>query len=557
MLDRRRIRSLIKGSLRWRFGLQLRLALGFIAILALATGAVGVCTGYAAQREVDGIQAGQDRARAQRIHRELARYYDHHRSWDGVQEIVERASLLSGREILVVDQQKRVVAYSRGAVADRHPGRPERRHREHFGRAGDDFALITSGHNIVGAVSVHGWRRDADGGILPATAAGAGADDAAAIPLGQPPDGEPPLTQFAEAVNNSLTLSGLAAGAVGVLLVLALSRRTLGSVGRLTAAARALGQGDLTQRVAVKGQDEIAELGHAFNAMADALEDAQRQRRSLVSDVAHELRTPLANIQGHIEAMQDGLLQPDAATLDTLHRQALYLSRLVSDLRLLAETESSDLQLIRQPESLPDIVARVAASFRPRAEARAISLIAETAPNTDAGADASAGASADADTDASASTGASADADAGSKLPRLNIDRVRIEQVVGNLIDNAIRHTPPGGQVSVSVSRHPPPDRNDDGSSSGKAAGDYNGAGDQRAAIRVAVSDTGAGIPPAALPYVFDRLYRADPSRDRATGGAGLGLTIAKQLVEAHGGTIWAESAPGAGSRFGFDLPAP
>lgn len=569
MLDRRRISSLIKGSLRWRFGLQLRLALGFIAILALATGAVSIFTGYAAQREVDGIQAGQDRARAQRIHRELARYYDHHRSWDGVQEIVERASLLSGREILVVDQQKRVVAYSRGAVADRHPERPERRHREHFGRAGDDFALITSGPNIVGAVSVHGWRRDADGGILPATAAGAGADDAAAIPLGQPPDGEPPLTQFAEAVNNSLTLSGLAAGAVGVLLVLALSRRTLGSVGRLTAAARALGQGDLTQRVAVKGQDEIAELGHAFNAMADALEDAQRQRRSLVSDVAHELRTPLANIQGHIEAMQDGLLQPDAATLDTLHRQALYLSRLVSDLRLLAETESSDLQLIRQPESLPDIVARVAASFRPRAEAGGVTLIAETAPNTNdsADADADTGASADADTDASADAdtdtdasagaGASADADAGGKLPRLNIDRVRIEQVVGNLIDNAIRHTPPGGQVSVSVSRHPPPDRNDNGSSSGKAACDRNGAGDQRAAIRVAVSDTGAGIPPAALPYVFDRLYRVDPSRDRATGGAGLGLTIAKQLVEAHGGTIWAESAPGAGSRFGFDLPAP
>ena len=521
-----------------RFGLQLRLALGFIAILALATGAVSIFTGYAAQREVDGIQAGQDRARAQRIHRELARYYDRHGAWDGVQEIVERASLLSGREILVVDQQKRVVAYSRGAVADRHPGRPERRHQEHFGRAGDDFALITSGPNIVGAVSVHGWRRDADGGILPTTAAGAGADDAAAIPLGQPPDGEPPLTQFAEAVNNSLTLSGLAAGAVGVLLVLALSRRTLGSVGRLTAAARALGQGDLTQRVAVKGQDEIAELGHAFNAMADALEDAQRQRRSLVSDVAHELRTPLANIQGHIEAMQDGLLQPDAATLDTLHRQALYLSRLVSDLRLLAETESSDLQLIRQPESLPDIVARVAASFRPRAEAGGVTLTSATNSGDDNNGN------------------SNGNSDGDGQLPRLNIDRVRIEQVVGNLIDNAIRHTPAGGQVSVSVSRHPPLDRNDNDSSSGKAAGDRNGAGDQRAAIRVAVSDTGAGIPPAALPYVFDRLYRADPSRDRATGGAGLGLTIAKQLVEAHGGTIWAESAPGAGSRFGFDLPA-
>lgn len=532
MLDRPRISSLIKGSLRWRFGLQLRLALGFILILALATGAVSIFTGYAAQREVAGIQAGQDRARAQRIHRELARYYEHHGTWNGVQEIVERASLLSGREILVVDQQKRVVAYSRGAVADRRPERWERRHREHFGRAGDDFALITSGPAIVGAVSVHGWRRDADGAIIP-TAAGAGADDSLAIPLGAPPDGEPPLTQFAEAVNNSLTLSGLAAGAVGVLLVLALSRRTLGSVGRLTAAARALGQGDLTQRVAVKGQDEIAELGHAFNAMADALEDAQRQRRSLVSDVAHELRTPLANIQGHIEAMQDGLLQPDAATLDTLHRQALYLSRLVSDLRLLAETESSSLQLIRQPESLPDIVARVAASFRPRAEAGGVSLTSTT------------------------NAGGDNNGDSDGQLPPLNIDRVRIEQVVGNLIDNAIRHTPAGGQVSISVSPCPAPAPSGDGNSHSDGNGDSDGVGAPTAVagVRVTVSDTGAGIPPAALPYVFDRMYRVDPSRDRATGGAGLGLTIAKQLVAAHGGTMWAESTPGAGSRFGFDLP--
>ena len=504
--------------------MQLRLALGFIAILALATGAVGVCTGYAAQREVDGIQAGQDRARAQRIHRELARHYNHHGSWAGVQEIVERASLLSGREIVVLDAHKQVVGYSRGANADRHRGRWERRHWDHFGRAGDDFALIKSDQAIVGAVSVHGWRRDADDGIIGAGIGG----------IGEPPDGEPPLTQFAEAVNNSLTLSGLAAGAVGVLLVLALSRRTLGSVGRLTAAARALGQGDLTQRVAVKGRDEIAELGHAFNAMADALEDAQRQRRSLVSDVAHELRTPLANIQGHIEAMQDGLLQPDAATLDTLHRQALYLSRLVSDLRLLAETESSELQLIRQPESLPDIVARVAASFRPRAEADGVSLITAT----------------DDDGDNDNDGGANGDAD--GPLPRLNIDRVRIEQVVGNLIDNAIRHTPAGGRVSISISRHPAPDGDGEGAGNSNRKGD----GGAPAGLRVTVSDTGSGIPPDALPYVFDRLYRVDPSRDRSTGGAGLGLTIAKQLVAAHGGRVWAESAPGAGSRFGFDLPA-
>ena len=135
---------------------------------------------------------------------------------------------------------------------------------------------------------------------------------------------------------------------------------------------------------------------------------------------------------------------------------------------------------------------------------------------------------------------------------------MRIEQVIGNLIDNAIRHTPAGGQVSISVSPCPAPAPSGDGNSHSDGNGDSDGVGAPTAVagVRVTVADTGAGIPPAALPYVFDRMYRVDPSRDRATGGAGLGLTIAKQLVAAHGGTMWAESTPAAGSRFGFDLPA-
>ena len=148
----------------------------------------------------------------------------------------------------------------------------------------------------------------------------------------------------------------------------------MGSIVNLTNAARRLGAGDLSSRAEVKGSDEIAELGRAFNSMADALEASESQRRSMVSDVAHELRTPLANMQGHIEAIQDGLLEPDPATLDTVHRQALYLNRLVDDLGLLAATEAKELRLQMEPESIADIVARVASTFRPRADAESVQL---------------------------------------------------------------------------------------------------------------------------------------------------------------------------------------
>ena len=194
--------------------------------------------------------------------------------------------------------------------------------------------------------------------------------------------------------------------------------------------------------------------------------------------------------------MQDGLLEPDADTLNTVHGQALYLNRLVNDLRLLAQAEARELRLIKERESIGDMVTRVVDAFRPRAEAASIRLAAEVPDG----------------------------------LPELDLDRLRIEQVMGNLVDNAIRHPPPGGTVTASAAQL------DD-------------------VVRVAVADTGSGIAADELTHVFDRLYRVDTSRDRETGGTGLGLTIARQLVEAHGGTVWAKSEEGSGSRFGFDLP--
>ena len=287
----------------------------------------------------------------------------------------------------------------------------------------------------------------------------------------------------------------------GILLVSLLSRRLFTSVRRLTAAAQKLGQGDLSQQVTVSGRDEIGELTSTFNAMAEGLENAERQRRNMVADVAHELRTPLSNIRGYVEAVRDGVLEADAETIESIHRQTMYLSKLVEDLRLLAETEAADFQLDLEPGLLEEVVSRSVEAFRPQAQSKGIELAF------------------------------SAGADRAELSGRLvSIDRTRIEQVMNNLLQNAVEHTTEGGRIDVSVA-------------------------ESDETVSVTVADTGEGISSEHLPHVFDRLYRADPSRTRSTGGAGLGLTIAKQLIEAHGGTIRVESTEGEGSRFTLTLP--
>ncbi len=448
--------------------------------MLLSTATVALVTGYAAEREVHHVQREQDRIRYNRIQVALADYHATTGGWQGADKFVSRISLQSERQIVVMDSAGRIVADSRKWSGKRFDFGDRQRVLPI-----EYFTPIRSGGIRVGSVAIAAFRRGHFVPLLP------GSDEHT------PGEAEPSLSEFAETVRRTLTIAGLGAGAAGVLLVLVFSRRVLRSIANLTAAARKLGGGDLSSRVPVRGNDEVAELGHAFNNMADALEDSERQRRAMVSDVAHELRTPLANIQGHIEAMQDGLMQPNAENLDTVHQQTLHLNHLISDLRLLAETEARELSLNMETVSIGELVIDAVGSFRPHADSASIRISAEI--------------------------------DDG--LPAVSVDRLRIRQVLGNLLDNAIRHTPPGGVVTVTAEHH-------DGG------------------IRVEVANTGSGIPPDALPHVFDRLYRADPSRDRATGGSGLGLTIARQLVEAHGGTIWAESEPGAGSCFGFDLPA-
>lgn len=441
--------------------LQFRLVAGFALVLVLTLGGVSAYIGYAADREVERLQLDVDQARSARIQQMMQRSYSVGGNWESAQAVAETVGRLYGRHIVVADSRGRIVGDSQ--LRSGRPwqsGRPDNRFRAVRGQIGD-----------VGSFLV----QDSDG--------------SEEFP-------EPPLSRFAVTINRALIYAGIAAVLGGLLMVSVLSGRTLAPVRTLSTAARRLGGGDLSQRVPAPGQDEVGQLGRSFNSMASGLERAEQQRKNLVADVAHELRTPLSNIQGYVEAMRDGVLAPNEETLNTVHAQTLHLARLVEDLRLLAQTESEDFRLNLEPESLGDVMRHAVEGFRARSSSMDVGL----------------------------------SLDIPKELPTLVIDRTRISQVLGNLLENAVRHSPSGGEVVIRASM-----------SEGR--------------VVVTVADGGDGIAPEDLTRVFDRFYRADPSRTRATGGAGLGLTIAKKIVEAHGGEIRAESVEGQGSRFIFELP--
>ena len=335
----------------WFFSLQFRLIVGFALVLALAIGSVSAYIGYAAQREVDEIQQELDEARGSRVRQTFTDFYAFNGGWAGVQTVIDRAGFLANREIVVLDEKGDLVGDSRDqTAASTAPVVSKLR-----------FSPIVFDGHQVGAIFVHPGkerhlvnRRYYASGRFP------------------PPEvrerfQEPQLTRFAATINESLLWAGIGTGLGGILLISLVSRRSLTSVRALNSAAHRLGMGDLSERVPSPGRDEIGQLGHTFNAMAQRLE-------------------------------------------------------------------------------------------------------------------------------------------------------------------NAIRHTPSGGVVTVSAKV-------------------------EESLARVMVADSGEGIAPEAVAHVFERFYRVDPSRTRTTGGVGLGLTIAKQLVEAHGGSIRAASTTGKGSRFIFDLP--
>lgn len=296
-----------------------------------------------------------------------------------------------------------------------------------------------------------------------------------------------------------LAWAGLAALILSTLLALLLGRSVAEPLRRVAAAAEAISQEETGTRAPVSGPSEVEALARSFNSMADQVEAAQRSQRDFVANVSHELKTPLTSIQGFSQAILDGTATGPATVeraAGVIHEEAERMRRMVDDLLILARFDAGQVQTAREPVQIDRLLRECVEKLTPQAEKAGVSM----------------------EIDISGKPFVSGDAD-------------QLGQVFTNLLDNALTHTPSGGRVTVAAC---------------PVAAEH--------AIDVTVTDTGAGIPSHELPRVFERFYRADKAR-RRTGGAGLGLAIAKEIVTAHAGTITAESVVGLGSRFIVRLP--
>jgi signal transduction histidine kinase len=480
---------------QWRMFQSLRFRLLVVLILAVvaAVGGMAFFNTLATTRMFTRYEEDRRITRHQRLEGFLTQHYAQSESWSGVQPVVERLGQITGERVILADEEGQIVADSAGELVGQPVG----------GDWDTPSAQIIYHGTEVGVLYTDFSRRDVDPGkAFP---------DPARVPPPPFPGVEPESMVFLASVNRVLLLIAVVAGLGAVLLILGLSRRILAPVEALTAAVRRMEAGDLSQRVKVTSRDEIGELAQAFNAMADGLARLEELRRNMVTDVAHELRTPLSNIRGYLEALQDGVVEPERHIIDSLHEEAMLLNHLVDDLQELSLAEAGQLRLERQPVALADIVDRAVEAVRLRAEAKGVTLQVD--------------------------------------LPEdllVDVDPQRVGQVLRNLIENALAHTPPDGEIALSAHETCPEPSDALSLSKGQRDGQW---------VEVSVRDTGSGIAAEDLPYVFERFYRVDKSRSRTTGGAGLGLAIARSLVEAHGGRIWVESTEGEGSTFTFALP--
>jgi two-component system, OmpR family, sensor histidine kinase BaeS len=319
---------------------------------------------------------------------------------------------------------------------------------------------------------------------------------------------------FINSLNRLLLWITLAALALALGIGLFMARRISVPLGRVAAATQKIAAGDrgvlITHRSNVRELDGIAT---AVNDLSLALKEQEALRRRLTADMAHELRTPLATLQSHLEALLDGIWEPDQARLAGLHEEILRINRMVSDLENLARFEGDTASLRRSSTDIRALVAGIVRNHEPQFREKGVFLCLETPGGPPA-----------------CGPEIAEDSPRGTADGNAPVDSDKISQAVINLLSNALKFTAPGGRVSVRVT--------------GGAEG-----------VRIDVADTGIGISAEDLPRVFERFYRADSSRSRATGGAGIGLSIAKAIIEAHGGSIRARSEPGKGSEFSIILP--
>ena len=307
---------------------------------------------------------------------------------------------------------------------------------------------------------------------------------------------EPPAIE--QQINRTFPLVALGIGSITLGLAVMMSRRISAPLANMTAGARQVAAGNLRVKVPGSSILEVDELATAFNQMATDLAHEDQLRRNMTADIAHELRTPLTIIKGKLEGILDGVYPATAQHVAPVLEEATLLERLVNDLRLLSLAESGQLPLYREEVPVAELLHTIGRAFASEAANQHVKLGVGVAP----------------------------------EVPPVEVDPQRMQQVLGNLVANSLRHTPAGGEIQLRAVRR-----------------DHT--------VSITIQDTGHGIAPAELPYIFDRFWRGDKARSRHGGGAGLGLAIARQLIEAHGGHIHASSERGQGTAITIDLPVP
>jgi signal transduction histidine kinase len=450
--------------------LQFRLILAFILVIIVTIGSVFFFVARSTWLQIQQYEDYVNQGQVSRVTFILSRYYMVNDSWNGVQPLIEQLGTMGQERIVLTDTHDVVIADSQnnliGKTYQTDEGIPLYLPIITVPPSGQS-APSPNPNYMFGTVYVTSLN----------------APNALTILL-------------SNTINTYLLWGAALAIAIAIILTFFISRRVLSPIRTLGVTAKKLGKGDFSQRVQVKDHGEVGELAQTFNSMADDLERTEKLRRNMVADIAHELRTPLSNVSGYLEAIRDDVVKPDASTIASLSEEVDLLSRLVDDLQELALADAGELKLARQPEDLSQLIQQSVKAIRTRVLDKGLEI----------------------------------SIDVPEELPLLNIDYHRISQVLRNLLENALKHTPSGGKITVSAAPE------------GKQ-------------VRIKVIDNGEGIPAEDLPNMFERFYRVDKSRARQAGGSGLGLTIAKRLVESHGGTISVQSELGKGSCFSFALP--
>ena len=448
----------LTGLFKPRLSLTLKLVIAFSLLIALVIGTITYVATYTTKAKFDQFLTRDQLREYNRNLSSLANYYKDNNGWIGVQSLINEMGDNKTNSVVLTGLQ--------GQVLGKHNG---------------DLLEDISGSQeswLAGTVTV---------------------DSKPVAKLYLMRKGKSPIASaFIDSVSQSVLLAGLVAGIAGLLMVLFFSRTIVGPLKKLTAVVKELPEGKLTQRVDVRCRDEVSDLASAFNTMVEELRKNEKLRQDMVSDIAHELRNPTANLQGYLESMKDGIMEPNREILESLYEESKLLHKLIEDLQDLAKAEAGELQLDVKSVSLNDLINQTVDSVRHKLEEKNLSL----------------------------------SVDGLSENGVIRVDVRRVCQVLRNLLENAVRYSYDGGQITISAET------------------------EQDKQV-VKVSDNGMGILKDDLPYVFERFYRADKSRSRSTGGSGLGLTISKQIIEAHGGEITVDSQEGEGTTFTFWLPVP